>query len=259
MIIAMSSTGKEPGAQVDSRFGRCAYFAFYNTEENSWRFFDNPGVLEGSGAGIKAAQFVIEKKAGVVLTGETGPKATRVLQAAGIDVQFVSNVSLQEALERFTGAKQPVEDTSTVDPPEPEEKSGQNPAPSQGETGIFHGKIAIATEGSQVAPHFGRCSGYTVVKVQDGKAIDRGIIPNPGHQPGLLPRYLGEMGVDWVIAGGMGMRAQNLFAEQGILTVIGVTGTVDTALQDFLSGKLAGGESLCSHPYEHGHGDCEGH
>ena len=256
MIIAMSSTGKETSAQLDSRFGRCAYFAFYNTEENSWNFYDNPGALEGSGAGVKAAQFVIEQNANAVLTGETGPKATRVLQAGGIDVQHISGATLQEALDGYMGGKQSA-DNENADTSEPAPEGEQNPAKPPEAASILQGIVAIATEGSQVAPHFGRCSDYTVVEVQDGKAVKKDVVPNPGHQPGFLPRYLGDMGVNCVIAGGMGPRAQNLFTEQGIQTVIGITGAVDAVLDDYLSGKLAGGESLCSHPL--GHGDCEGH
>ena len=101
MIIAMSSTGKEKSAPLDDRFGRCAYFAFYNTADDSWHFAPNPGTLQGSGAGIKAAQFVFDQKARLVLTGETGPKATRVLQSAGIKVIYASGGTLEETLGRY--------------------------------------------------------------------------------------------------------------------------------------------------------------
>ncbi len=116
-------------------------------------------------------------------------------------------------------------------------------------------KIAIATEGTNVAAHFGRCPEYTVVMVDDGQCTDRTILPNPGHEPGRIPRFLHEHGVDLVIAGGMGPRAQNLFEELGMQHLAGVSGTVDTAIERCLAGTLAGGESLCNH----GSGDQHGH
>lgn len=112
-------------------------------------------------------------------------------------------------------------------------------------------KIAIATEGSMVALHFGRCPEYTIYDVKDGSVAGKAIIPNPGHEPGFLPEYLSNLGVSCIIAGGMGMRAQNLFAGKNIQTVVGATGSVDEVAKAFAAGTLRGGESLC----EHGQGE----
>lgn len=108
-------------------------------------------------------------------------------------------------------------------------------------------RIAVATEEGSVAEHFGHCGEYTLVDVQDGRAVSRVAVPNPGHQPGFLPGYLADKGVKVVIAGGMGPRAQELFAEHGIRTVVGVTGSVDEVVRAFLDGTLEEGESLCDH------------
>jgi len=125
-------------------------------------------------------------------------------------------------------------------------------------------KIAVATEGSTVAPHFGRCPEYTLYNVKDGSVADKTIIPNPGHEPGFLPEYLSKLGVSCIIAGGMGMRAQNLFAGKNIQTVVGATGLVDDVAKAFAAGTLEGGESLCEHgqnesPRNHNCGHGEGH
>lgn len=73
------------------------------------------------------------------------------------------------------------------------------------------------------------------------------VIPNPGHEPGFLPRYLAERGISCIIAGGMGPRAQNLFAQENIQTFIGVEGTVEEVLAAYLQQTLTSGESLCEH------------
>jgi predicted Fe-Mo cluster-binding NifX family protein len=107
-------------------------------------------------------------------------------------------------------------------------------------------RIAISTDGDRVAEHFGRCPSYTITDIEDGTVLSRNVIDNPGHQPGFLPKYLREQGVACVIAGGMGHRAVQLFRENGIETVVGITGKIDEVLEALLAGTLEGGESLCS-------------
>lgn len=106
-------------------------------------------------------------------------------------------------------------------------------------------RLAIATENGLVSAHFGRCSTYTLVDIEDGKEQGRQVIENPMHSPGFLPGFLSEKGVHCIIAGGMGPRAQDLFADKNIQVIIGVTGSIDEAVERILSGSLEGGESLC--------------
>ncbi|MFB0518068.1 MAG: NifB/NifX family molybdenum-iron cluster-binding protein [Acidobacteriota bacterium] len=108
-------------------------------------------------------------------------------------------------------------------------------------------KIAISTDGDYVSAHFGKCPQYTLVEIEGGKVLTRELLDNPGHQPGFLPGFLAERGVTCVITGGMGPRAQSLFAQQGIETVVGVSGKVDEVIEKLLKGELEGGESLCQH------------
>ena len=119
-------------------------------------------------------------------------------------------------------------------------------------------KIAIATDGDTVSPHFGRCQEYTVIDVEDGKVVNKTTLKNPGHEPGVIPRFLNENGVHQIIAGGMGRRAQMLFEQFDIEWVLGVTGPVDRVIDQILDGTLCEGESLCSSSGEH-HGDCDHH
>jgi predicted Fe-Mo cluster-binding NifX family protein len=118
-------------------------------------------------------------------------------------------------------------------------------------------RIAVATENGSVAEHFGRCRSYTLVDIKDGEVGERRTVDNPGHEPGRIPRFLKEHGADVVIAGGMGRRAQQLFDQMGIEWVLGVTGSVEDAVESCRAGALEGGDSLCSHG--EGHGDGHGH
>jgi len=108
-------------------------------------------------------------------------------------------------------------------------------------------KVAVAVEDGQVAPHFGRCQSYLVAEVEDGRIGVRQQVASPGHEPGVLPAMLHDLGVGCVIAGGMGPRAQQMFEEFGIDTVVGVSGTADQALTQLAAGTLQGGVSLCDH------------
>lgn len=108
-------------------------------------------------------------------------------------------------------------------------------------------KVAIACDGGQVSPHFGRCSEYHLAEIVDGAVTARQVAANPGHEPGALPRYLHELGVNLVVAGGAGPRAIELLSEYGIEAAMGVTGPVDDVLARIASGQLERGESTCDH------------
>lgn len=106
-------------------------------------------------------------------------------------------------------------------------------------------KVAISTDSGFVSAHFGRCPVFTMVEIEDGKVVKIEENNNPGHQPGFLPVFLAEQGVNCIICGGMGDRAQMLFTEKKITPVIGVTGKVEEVIEKFIKGQLKGGESLC--------------
>jgi len=112
-------------------------------------------------------------------------------------------------------------------------------------------KVAISTENGYVSAHFGRCPAYTLVEIQNGRIVAREEIPNPGHQPGFLPEYLSAKGIGVIIAGGMGPRAQGLFAEKNIQTIIGIQGPIDEVIDKFLRQELEGGQDLCDHGQRH--------
>ena len=107
-------------------------------------------------------------------------------------------------------------------------------------------RVAIATDGENVAAHFGHCDRYTLFGIDDQDQIaEQGEIRTPGHQPGVLPPLLANNGVECVIAGGMGPRARQMFAEFGIHTVVGVSGKVLDAARALAAGTLAGTDESC--------------
>ncbi len=108
-------------------------------------------------------------------------------------------------------------------------------------------KAAISADTTDVSPHFGRCERYEIIEIDDGRIVGREVLANPGHAPGALPRFLKEHGVNVVVAGGMGPRAQQIFEQFGIKTITGVSGSIHRVADALAAGTLKGGEDLCDH------------
>lgn len=111
-------------------------------------------------------------------------------------------------------------------------------------------KIAVPIENGQLCNHFGHCETFALMDVDMGKKVilRREDIPAPPHEPGLLPRWLQERGVDTIIAGGMGSRALGLFEERGIQVIVGAApGKPEAIVKNHLDGVLATGQNVCDH------------
>ncbi len=113
-------------------------------------------------------------------------------------------------------------------------------------------RVAIAYENGRVAMHFGRCPAFLIVDIdEDGNVISQNLVENPaivqGHTPGLVPGFLKNLGVNVIIAGGMGPKAVAMLESFGIQPILGVTGPVEEVLAAFIQGTLLSGESLCDH------------
>jgi predicted Fe-Mo cluster-binding NifX family protein len=107
-------------------------------------------------------------------------------------------------------------------------------------------KLVIPTDGNSVSGHFGRCPLFTIVEVESNAVVFKEVIDNPGHSPGFLPKFFNDKGVGCIIAGGMGMSAQNLFNQYNIEQIIGIAGTIDEVVEQYINGSLVSGESACS-------------
>ena len=111
-------------------------------------------------------------------------------------------------------------------------------------------KIAIPMADGRLCMHFGHCEKFAFVDVDrdEKKILSQEEAEAPEHQPGLLPRWLSERDVNLVIAGGMGMRAQNFFNEFGIEVIVGAPSEEPQKIvTDWLDGTLEAGEKVCDH------------
>ena len=111
-------------------------------------------------------------------------------------------------------------------------------------------RYAIPVTDGRIAAHFGHCEQFAMFDVDDVKKeiVGKELITSPGHQPGLLPVWLAEEGASVIIAGGMGSRAQSLFAENHIEVVIGtLEGDPEKAVLDHIGDRLVTGNNICDH------------
>jgi len=111
-------------------------------------------------------------------------------------------------------------------------------------------RYAVPVSGGAVSLHFGHCEHFALIDVdeQNREILKHELVPSPGHQPGLLPEWLAEQGVSFVIAGGMGSRAQNLFQQNRIGVIIGAMESDPVnAVLNHLDGRLAVGDNICDH------------
>ena len=111
-------------------------------------------------------------------------------------------------------------------------------------------KIAIPLAEGKLCMHFGHCETVALVDVDlvERKIIGRKDLVPPPHEPGVLPRWLAEQGAEQILAGGMGQRAQGLFAEQNIKVTVGlVPETPETLIGHYLAGTLQAGANVCDH------------
>lgn len=167
----------------------------------------------------------------VVVGGDTG----------GVD--FLDNPDLAftqafnkiaEAVESQSGGIK----RSDADPPESEAAR-----PETDQT-VF----AVPVADGKLAAHFGHPEEFAIITVEDGKINGKDRRTPPPHEPGKLPAWLQEQGVNVLIAGGIGERAKQLLIQNGVEVIIGAPMDSPEALvNQYLAGALKEGDNLCDH------------
>ena len=148
MKVAASASGPELGSAVDPRFGRCQYLIIVDTDSFASEAIANPAAAAVGGAGIQAAQLVVQKGAEVVLTGRCGPNASQVFQASGVPVISGIEGTVREAVERY-------------------KKGELSPGPQVGMEGGFGGRRRLS-RGARMEPEQGNVEALEA-EVQDLK------------------------------------------------------------------------------------------
>ncbi|MEA3297138.1 MAG: NifB/NifX family molybdenum-iron cluster-binding protein [candidate division Zixibacteria bacterium] len=100
MRIAVASDGKELSSKVDPRFGRARYIVIHDTGKSELEVLDNQEASQLSGgAGVKAAETVVDKKVDYVISQNFGPNALKVFKTANVKAAVFSDGTVAEAIE----------------------------------------------------------------------------------------------------------------------------------------------------------------
>jgi len=116
MKIAVSATGKDLNCQIDPRFGRCMCFIFVDPETMEFEAFENEGLMASGGAGVQAAQLIVQRGATALITGNLGPNAASALSASGIKVYLVPGGTVKDVIEGYKSGSLREASGATVPP-----------------------------------------------------------------------------------------------------------------------------------------------
>lgn len=110
--------------------------------------------------------------------------------------------------------------------------------------------IAIPVEQGKLCTHFGHCERFALAEVDTEARQIKSIkyLSAPPHEPGVLPMWLLKLGVNVVITGGIGRRAQQLLEQNNVKIVLGIQPeTPEKLVESFLLGTLTSSSNLCDH------------
>lgn len=105
MKIAIPVDDKTIEGNVCISFGRTPYFLIYDTKTKESIFLENKGAVSQGGAGIKAAQRVVDSKVDVLLTPRCGENAAEVIKGGNIKIYKTINNSIKYNLASFEEGK----------------------------------------------------------------------------------------------------------------------------------------------------------
>jgi Mrp family chromosome partitioning ATPase/predicted Fe-Mo cluster-binding NifX family protein len=168
------------------------------------------------------------------------PMDPAVMQACDEGRSFVYHFSKTETAKAFQAAVDKLQ----------EGLGAQAPGETAESAASGSARFAIPLAEGKLAMHFGHCAQFALVDVDlaTNRVLNIEMITPPPHEPGLLPKFLGEKSVTTIIAGGMGSRAQQLFNENGIQVVTGASvDTPENLVASYLGGTLETGENGCDH------------
>ena len=193
----------------------------------------------GTGGGERMA-----REMGVPFLGRVpiDPKIVEACDAGTPFIQPGAEGPTARAFEQVIGPLLALDESAEPAP------AGDAQADSDEETRTM--RIAIPLAEGQLAMHFGHCQEFALVDVdaETGTIQRTETAEPPAHAPGVLPKWLADHGAEVIIAGGMGSRAQGLFAEQGIRTVVGAPAQApEDLVAAYVADTLQAGDNLCDH------------
>jgi predicted Fe-Mo cluster-binding NifX family protein len=104
--VALTVASPSLDETVNSKFGRADFILLVDPDSMAWESLENPGKDAGSGAGIRVAQLLNDRRVTDVICGEFGPKAQDALSTAGIRLHRCGpRTTAREAVDLFKAGK----------------------------------------------------------------------------------------------------------------------------------------------------------
>ncbi len=172
------------------------------------------------------------------------PIDPRIVESSDNGMPFVYHHGDTEATKAFKGITEPLMAMDF----NPKDEKKIIPLKEKEQQEMY--KIAIPIVEGHLSAHFGHCEEFAIFNVdrENKKILGKETVSAPPHEPGLLPRWLGEMDVNVIIAGGMGTRAQQLFAERGITVSTGAPAdSPEEIIKLYMANTLVLGNNTCDH------------
>ena len=189
------------------------------------------------GGGERMAQ-----EMGIQMLGKI-PVDAEIVRSCDSGKPYLQNYPCTDAGEAFDSIAR-----SIVDSLEDEECDAKEKAAEKRKDGTITFALPVA-EG-RLCMHFGHCEMFALMDADSvSKEIsNKRMLEPPPHEPGALPRWIKEQGADMVITGGMGTRAQQMFAQHGIEVVVGApSDEPEQIVRAYLEGTLKTGGNVCDH------------
>lgn len=105
MKIAIPADENNIKTSVCVSFGRAPYYLLHDTETGNTAFIINTAAAVQGGAGLKAAQLVVDSEADILLTVRCGQNAADVLRAADVKIYKTEVAGAKENLAAFQEGK----------------------------------------------------------------------------------------------------------------------------------------------------------
>jgi predicted Fe-Mo cluster-binding NifX family protein len=86
MKVAITSTGNTLESTLDMSFGRCTYFAIYDTDGRSVEYIFNPNQQAEEGAGTASVHLMASLSVNKIVSGEFGLKTKPLLDSLRIQM-----------------------------------------------------------------------------------------------------------------------------------------------------------------------------
>jgi len=99
--VAITSSGNTLDALVDPRFGRCAYFIIVDTDTMQFKVVENSGAGRQGGAGVNAAQLLIDEGVEVLVSGNVGPNAEQALKSGNVKIITGVSGTVKDVVEKL--------------------------------------------------------------------------------------------------------------------------------------------------------------